>query len=97
MVNVGDLMETWSSGRLRATRHRVVIPREELLRRRARQSIAMFVDPDDDVMVRPLDGDARFAPVNSGESVRAKFSKTYPAFEEWQRSRRAKEVEVGGE
>ncbi|XP_037074235.1 2-oxoglutarate-dependent dioxygenase ucsF-like [Pollicipes pollicipes] len=80
LVNVGDLMETWSSGRLRATKHRVVIPKEEALRRRARQSIAMFVEPDDDVLVRPLDGDPRFAAVNAGEALRRKFAKTYPAF-----------------
>ena len=97
MVNVGDLMETWSSGRLRATRHRVVIPRQELLRRRARHSIAMFVDPDDDVMVRSLDGDTRFQPVNSGESVREKFAKTYPAFAAWQRSRRVEQAEARAE
>ncbi|XP_043193756.1 uncharacterized protein LOC122366056 [Amphibalanus amphitrite] len=87
LVNVGDLMEVWSSGRLRATKHRVVVPQQELLRRRARQSIAMFVDPDDDVLVRPLDDDKRFAPVNCGQSLREKFAKTYPAFAEWQRSR----------
>ncbi|KAF0292882.1 2-oxoglutarate-dependent dioxygenase htyE [Amphibalanus amphitrite] len=87
LVNVGDLMEVWSSGRLRATKHRVVVPQQELLRRRARQSIAMFVDPDDDVLVRPLDDDKRFAPVNCGKSLREKFAKTYPAFAEWQRSR----------
>ena len=91
LVNVGDLMEVWSSGRLRATKHRVVVPEQELLRQRARQSIAMFVNPDDHVLVRPLDGDPRLAPVNCGESLRRKFAKTYPTFAAWQREKGGRE------
>ena len=54
MLNVGDLMEIYTNGVFPSTRHRVVIPEEEVLRRRSRQSIAVFIQPDNDVVPRPL-------------------------------------------
>ena len=39
-----------------ATRHRVVVPEEELRRKTHRQSIAFFVQPDDQVLCEPLTG-----------------------------------------
>ena len=38
--------------RFPATRHRVVVPEQEFRRRSPRQSIAFFVHPDDQVMIR---------------------------------------------
>lgn len=35
--------------------HRVVVPEEEIRRKTGRQSVAFFVGPDNDVMLRPLD------------------------------------------
>ena len=37
LVNVGDLMEVYTNGLFPSTRHRVVVPAEEVVRRRARQ------------------------------------------------------------
>lgn len=43
VVNLGDLMQQWTV----ATKHRVVIPNEEALLRKERQSIAIFLYADD--------------------------------------------------
>lgn len=53
-VNVGDLLESWSNGVYPATKHRVVVPASEVLRRCARQSFVYFVHPDDEVVCGPI-------------------------------------------
>ncbi|CAG7822467.1 unnamed protein product [Allacma fusca] len=54
LVNLGDIMEIWTGGYFKATGHRVLIPEEEIRRRTPRQSIAYFVQLDDDWMITPL-------------------------------------------
>ena len=51
LVNIGLLLENWTNGRLRATRHRVIRPAAE-----ERMSLVLFVLPDENVIVEPLDG-----------------------------------------
>ena len=68
------MIELWSSGKLKSTRHRVVIPNHH---DRARQSLAFFVHPDNDITVSPLDGSRDFKSVNPKEYLMKKFSETY--------------------
>ena len=49
LVNIGLLLENWTNGRLRATRHRVIRPTAE-----ERMSLVLFVHPDENVVVKPL-------------------------------------------
>merc|ERR1711953_85854 len=78
LINVGDLMENLTSGRFPATRHRVVVPEQEFRRRSARQSIAFFVHPDDQVMFSPLAGpDPRYPPVTALQHLENRFRATY--------------------
>ena len=56
-VNIGDLMETYTNGLFPATRHRVVVPVEEVRRRKARQSLAVFLHPDRSEVARPIHGE----------------------------------------
>ncbi|EDO40749.1 predicted protein [Nematostella vectensis] len=58
-------------------KHRVLVPEEELKRRRARRSIAFFVHPDDDVMVECLDGSNKYPAVTGGEYLKQRFAATY--------------------
>lgn len=44
----------YSNGLFPATLHRVVIPEEELLQKKARQSIVFFLHPESSTMVKPL-------------------------------------------
>lgn len=57
--------------------HRVLIPEEEIRRRSARQSIAFFVQPDNGVMVSPLDGSSKHEPVESLAYLKRRLSETY--------------------
>ncbi|ODN05209.1 hypothetical protein Ocin01_01492 [Orchesella cincta] len=54
IVNIGDLLEFWSGGFLRATKHRVLIPEREIQRRVSRQSIVYFLHPDANANLSPL-------------------------------------------
>ncbi len=42
--------------------HRVRVPDAEARRRAPRRSLAFFVEPDDDVVVAPLDGSSKYPP-----------------------------------
>ncbi len=74
-------MEIFTNGGYTATRHRVVVPKEELVRRTHRQSFAFFVNVDDAVTLQPLDGEEpkcdRYKPVNSREHMDALLNATY--------------------
>lgn len=54
LVNMGDMMEVMTNGQFPATVHRVIIPKEEALRAKPRQSFVFFVNPDDETMVKPI-------------------------------------------
>lgn len=74
IVNTGDLLEIWSSGKLKSTRHRVVVPDNC---RQARQSIVFFCHPDSDTTVACLDGSKKYEPQNPMEYLIKKFAEIY--------------------
>lgn len=75
VVNIGDLLEIWSGGKFKSTRHRVVVPDDNT--ESARQSIVYFVHPDNKVMVSCLDGSNKNVAVNSLEYLLVKYKQTY--------------------
>ena len=86
LVNIGDMMEVWTAGQLRATKHRVTVPPGEMGRSTSRQSMVFFVLPDDGTTVAPLGGDPQYQPVDAGAFLRRQFAATYPKFSEmWMR------------
>ena len=77
---MGDLTEMMTNGLYPATRHRVVIPESELKRRTCRQSIVLFVHPNNEVLVEPLpdfNGPPRYEPVTAYQHLLNRFSATY--------------------
>lgn len=52
LINLGLIMEAWTSGNCVATLHRVVFPGSPLAK--ARRSIAYFGTPDPEVLLRPV-------------------------------------------
>ena len=84
VVNIGDLMATWTNDRWRSTKHRVRVPPPE---RRAvrRVSIPFFHHPNWDAVIECLPGCTspgeapRFAPVTAGEYLLRKVEATYAA------------------
>jgi len=81
LVNVGDLLEIYSNGLFPATLHRVVIPEEEVLRKKARQSIVFFLHPESDSIVQPLinleNKNTKYEPISAIDHVNKRFAATY--------------------
>jgi len=73
-VNFGAVLESWTGGRIRATRHRVMGPGRD------RYSIPFFYEPAVDAVIAPLPGGAGFAPFSYGDHLWAKMT----AFTEFQ-------------
>ena len=63
VVNFGKLLERWTDGQVRATRHRVLGSGVE------RCSIPFFYEPAVDAVIAPLPGTATFAPVSYGDHL----------------------------
>lgn len=55
-VNVGEMLEIYTHGLYPAAIHRVIVPKDEAERALARQSIAFFTCPDNDVTLEPILG-----------------------------------------
>ncbi|XP_046365452.1 proline hydroxylase buaE-like isoform X1 [Haliotis rufescens] len=77
VVNIGDLMQRWTADKLKATKHRVLIPELELKKRQSRQSIAFFVNPNSDTMIKCLDGSDKYEPISCLDYLNYKFSLTF--------------------
>ncbi|MEO0758759.1 MAG: 2OG-Fe(II) oxygenase family protein [Cyanobacteria bacterium J06648_16] len=79
VVNVGDAMQRWTNDRLRSTPHRVC-PCDS---QQARYSVAVFCDPNPDVVLACLPGCAtpeqppRYAPMLNQEHLNQKLNATY--------------------
>lgn len=79
IINTGDLMERWTNGRFRSTRHRV----RPISGNRDRYSIALFVDPDTAVEVAcipsciSVDQPVRYPRITAGEHIRQKIAATH--------------------
>ncbi|XP_066924102.1 uncharacterized protein [Clytia hemisphaerica] len=71
VVNAADLLERWSSGRIKSTPHRVTIQTSDMSK--PRQSMAFFVSPDNDCLVECLDGSNKYEPVNSFKYLDGRF------------------------
>jgi isopenicillin N synthase-like dioxygenase len=53
VINIGDMLQFWTAGRLRSTPHRVARPAQQ-----SRYSVAAFITPHIDTPLAPLDGNA---------------------------------------
>ena len=75
VVNVGDLLARWSNNRLESTPHRVVNTAA-----RARYSIAMFIDPNWDAVIKPAvrAGETPgHAPVRCADYIRERYDEAF--------------------
>eukprot|EP00658_Telonema_sp_P-2_P068034 TRINITY_DN56981_c0_g1_i1.p1 TRINITY_DN56981_c0_g1~~TRINITY_DN56981_c0_g1_i1.p1 ORF type:complete len:152 (+),score=23.95 TRINITY_DN56981_c0_g1_i1:88-543(+) len=84
VINIGDMMEHWTAGRYRATRHRV-----RNVEGVSRFSAPFFFEPSFDTVVRPISGVARghssnsnqrdvdARPIHYGEHMTQRFEKSF--------------------
>jgi isopenicillin N synthase-like dioxygenase len=82
VVNIGDLMATWTNDRWRSTKHRVRVPPPER-RSVERVSIPYFHHPNWSALIECLPGceiageEPRLAPVTAGEYLMGKVAAAY--------------------
>eukprot|EP01083_Nonionella_stella_P019682 54652_1 len=81
VVNLGDMMERWTNGKVKSTMHRVLSSGGK-----DRYSIPFFYDPSFDTLVVPLDncigedGVAMYPPTTSGQHILDKYKETHADF-----------------
>ena len=69
VINLGDLMALWTSGRWQSTLHRVVaLPNQP-----SRKSLAFFHQPDWEAEINPIFSDTNFKTVRSGPYLMERF------------------------
>ncbi len=71
VLNVGDLMQFWSDGAFKSTKHRVVMDGD-----RERYSMAFFVEPNHACIITPVNS-ALTRATTFGEYLAAKYRETY--------------------
>jgi len=82
VVNLGDMLERWTNGLFRATRHRVLTAGNT-----ERYSVPFFYEPNFDAVVECLDAccgegtPPRYPPTTAGEHLLEKYEETHADFE----------------
>ncbi|XP_032223328.1 2-oxoglutarate-Fe(II) type oxidoreductase ppzD [Nematostella vectensis] len=76
IINIADLLERWTSDKLKSTYHRVLIP-EDVMRKRARKSAVFFFDPDHDANIQCVLGINKYPPIKAGEYVTKRLAAGY--------------------
>jgi isopenicillin N synthase-like dioxygenase len=74
VINIGNIMQTWTNGRFSSTPHRVINRGG-----RDRYSIPLFVNPDSNVRIAPLIGPSgEFTPFRYGDYQRDEWRRIFP-------------------
>ena len=66
-TNIGPLLEHWAAGLLKATVHRILVPEDER-RYKTRQVLLLFLHPDDECIVKCIDGSNAYEPITGGDN-----------------------------
>nr|XP_006822255.1 PREDICTED: UPF0676 protein C1494.01-like [Saccoglossus kowalevskii] len=77
IVNIGDLMQRWTSDKLVSTRHRVLVPSSVDKKRKTRQSIAFFANPNCKHLITPVDACDKYPPITVADFLKMKLDSTY--------------------
>ncbi|XP_041852679.1 2-oxoglutarate-Fe(II) type oxidoreductase ppzD [Melanotaenia boesemani] len=77
LINIADLMQRWTSDQFISVRHRVLLP--PVGDSCTRQSLAYFVQPDDEALITCCDGSDKYPPVTSGAYLMERFRVSYGA------------------
>ncbi|XP_019934776.2 uncharacterized protein [Paralichthys olivaceus] len=75
LLNIADLMQRWTSDQFISVLHKVLLPPAG--DSSTRQSLAFFVQPDDEAVISCCDGSNKYPPVKSGEYLSERFNNSY--------------------
>ncbi|KAJ3581995.1 hypothetical protein NHX12_016005 [Muraenolepis orangiensis] len=75
LVNIGELMQRWTSDLLISAVHRVLLPPAG--DSSTRQSLAFFAYPDDEAIVTCCDGSNKYPAVTGGAYLQERFNDSY--------------------
>lgn len=53
--------------------HRILLPEDEKIRQQSRQSIALFVHPDHDLVIEGVDGSGKYPPITAFEDTNSRM------------------------
>ena len=76
IVLVGYAVQRWTSDHLIGSKHRILIPQDER-RNMSRQSLVYFLVPDNDLVIKCLDGSNKYKPMTSRQFVDDKLENQY--------------------
>ncbi|XP_051512350.1 uncharacterized protein LOC127416827 [Myxocyprinus asiaticus] len=75
LINIADLMQRWTSDVYVSAVHRVLLP--PVGDSNTRQSLAFFVQPDDEAVISCCDGSDKYSPVKSIDYLLSRFKDSY--------------------
>ena len=78
LVYIGATLQRWTADTLKATSHRIPIPKDKGRRRATRQSFFWFLDPDDDHVVHCLDGSNKYKPMTHRDYINFRIQEAMP-------------------
>ncbi|GAU96041.1 hypothetical protein RvY_07544 [Ramazzottius varieornatus] len=76
LINIGDLLQDWTGGRLKATRHRVQL-QGGVSHTQVRRSIAFFAEPDYNTVVESLDPAKYLKPKAAKDHIFKRYRETH--------------------
>ncbi|ESO87046.1 hypothetical protein LOTGIDRAFT_154531 [Lottia gigantea] len=74
---VGNVLQRFTSDKLLATKHRVLVPEDEVLKQRARQSVAFFIHHDNEIIIQCLDGSDVYETISAVDYLEWKFNQLF--------------------
>ncbi|XP_078405414.1 uncharacterized protein LOC144684892 [Cetorhinus maximus] len=77
LLNIGNLLQRWTSDTLISTKHRVPIPQSDDMLNSPRQSVAFFVHPDHIAILACCDGLDKYPPIISIQCLKATHSEIF--------------------
>ena len=77
VVAVGILLQRWTADYLMGSEHRILIPTDEVQKKRIRQGLIFFLLPDDDFVIECLDGSNKYEPMRAISYAEDKFTTQY--------------------
>ena len=72
-VHTCILLQRWTSDALPSTVHRILIPEDEIRKKKERQSIVFFIQPDDECLIKCIDGSDKYKPITYIDCLREMY------------------------